>query len=335
MPLCARPVILAIKWPHWHTLIFEGDIRVDMKHVCPKDVKKMLLQGTRTVYWKKWAAKHEKEELKEGIWLERALALLRKKTKEEWTEKHRSVARKLFLQGGWVQKRPFDTGWSDARKCQACHEEEGTEKHRLYHCPGWYEVRREIPEVCRICEQMAKTSKSEWKWQRGIVEHPLKESQWNRGSLHMKNWESEKHKNWDVVQLDYDEEMEPLHGMYGSMEANFEVRRTIKRAELTAFSCLLKRMIGPIKEHVDNKGIIDGPWRGERECIDPKAGGADLWIKKFGKNCTVWPQEILWWKWSMSRRTAQRRRRQRCRILRSLSLKAMRRRMGWQREVRL
>ena len=40
---------------------------------------------------------------------------------------------------------------------------------------------------------------------------------------------------WAVVQLDHDEEMEPLHGMYGSMEAALEVQRTIKRAELTAF----------------------------------------------------------------------------------------------------
>ena len=79
---------LGIKWPHCHTLIFEGDRNVDMRYVCPKDVKKMLLQQTRTVYWKKWAPKHEYEELKEGIWLEPALALLRKKTKEEWTEKH-------------------------------------------------------------------------------------------------------------------------------------------------------------------------------------------------------------------------------------------------------
>ena len=36
---------------------------------------------------------------------------------------------------------------------------------------------------------------------------------------------------WAVVQLDYDEEMWPLHGMYGSMEAEYEVQRTIKRAE--------------------------------------------------------------------------------------------------------
>ena len=37
---------------------------------------------------------------------------------------------------------------------------------------------------------------------------------------------------WAVVQLDYEEEMEPLWD-----EAELEVQRTIKRAELTAFLC--------------------------------------------------------------------------------------------------
>ena len=59
------------------------------------------------------------------------------------------------------------------------------------------------------------------------------------------------------------------------MDAELEVQRTIKRAEVTAFLCLLKKVVGPIKVHVDNKGIIDGLWRGERKCIDPKAGDAD------------------------------------------------------------
>ena len=39
---------------------------------------------------------------------------------------------------------------------------------------------------------------------------------------------------WAVVQLDYDEEMEPLHGMYGSVEAELEVQRTVKRCECFA-----------------------------------------------------------------------------------------------------
>ena len=89
------------------------------------------------------------------------LVLLRKKVKEHWTEKHRNVARKIFLEGGWTQKRLFDVGWSDVSQCRACQIEEGTEKHRLYHCPEWYEVRREITEAFRKLEQKARTSKKE------------------------------------------------------------------------------------------------------------------------------------------------------------------------------
>ena len=66
------------------------------------------------------------------------------------------------------------------------------------------------------------------------------------------------------VQLDYGEQMEPLRVMYGSVEAKLEVQRTIKRAELKAFLCLLSRVIG--KVHVDNKGMID-ELREEKVCV--------------------------------------------------------------------
>ena len=35
----------------------------------------------------------------------------------DWTEKHGHVARKIFLEGGWAQKRLFDIGWSDVGQC--------------------------------------------------------------------------------------------------------------------------------------------------------------------------------------------------------------------------
>ena len=57
---------VGIKWPLWHTLIFEGEARIDMRYVFPKDVKKMLVQKARSVYWKKWAAKHEYEDFEGG-----------------------------------------------------------------------------------------------------------------------------------------------------------------------------------------------------------------------------------------------------------------------------
>ena len=48
---------LGIKWSHWHSLIFECNVRIDVRYVCPKDVKNVLVQQARSVYWKKWAAK--------------------------------------------------------------------------------------------------------------------------------------------------------------------------------------------------------------------------------------------------------------------------------------
>ena len=57
--------------------------------------KKMLVQRARSVCWKKWAAKREPAELKEGAWIEPPLALLRKKAKRVWTEEHHNAARKF------------------------------------------------------------------------------------------------------------------------------------------------------------------------------------------------------------------------------------------------
>ena len=98
------------------------------------------------------------------------------------------------------------------------------------------------------------------------------------GNFRMKMWESEEHQSWCMqvegfrshaatdgslsgktgkwgacgwagVQLDYDKEMGPLQGMYGSMEADNEVQRTTKRTELTAFLCFLREVSGLNKVH--------------------------------------------------------------------------------------
>ena len=60
------------------------------------------------------------------------------------------------------------------------------------------------------------------------------------------------------MQQDHGEEMGPMHGMYRTFDAELEVQRTIKRAELTAFLCLVRGIIGSTTARVDNKGIIDG-----------------------------------------------------------------------------
>ena len=47
-----------------------------------------------------------------------------------------------------------------------------------------------------------------------------------------------------------------------------------------------QKVSGPIKVHVDNKGIIDGLRKGEKACIEPRAGDADLW-KNLGRITSV------------------------------------------------
>ena len=85
-------------------------MKVDLSVVCLQDV-----------------AKHECEDVKRGAWLEPHQAKLRRKTSEARTDKHRNVTRKLVVEGGWVQKRFCDIGWSDEKKCRGRDKEEGEE----------------------------------------------------------------------------------------------------------------------------------------------------------------------------------------------------------------
>ena len=148
-----------------------------MRCVCPQDVKHMLLQRAGTDYWKKWAAKHEIEELREGVWLELAVALLRKKTKGDWTKTVRCWSNELSVKLVTKKRAQQSTrsaivqyGKGSEGRSQRL-SESGSKKRGLQRKSGTGK------EVC-------------------IVAHPLSESQWNRGYSSMKQWESEKHKNW-------------------------------------------------------------------------------------------------------------------------------------------
>ena len=56
---------LDISWPQWHTLLFEAQVAVDMRVVCPQDVKKMQLKQAMSI-GRDWAATRC-EGLKAGV----------------------------------------------------------------------------------------------------------------------------------------------------------------------------------------------------------------------------------------------------------------------------
>ena len=90
-----------------------------------------------------------------------------------------------------TQKRLFDIDWSDTSQCQACKKDEGTENAQAMPLPR---MTRSQTRDARSFQEVGannRTSKEEWKWQRGIVEHPLCGSQRNRDHFSMRKWESE------------------------------------------------------------------------------------------------------------------------------------------------
>ena len=108
-----------------------------------------------------------------------------------------------------------------------------------------------------------------------------------------------------VVQLDYDEELEPLHGMYCSMEAELEVQQTMKRAELAAFLCLLKKVQSACRQQRNYQRAVE---RRKENALIRKLAMLTCG-SKLGKSSIFECQKKYWWKWSMSKRTAQRRKR--------------------------
>ena len=152
--------------------------------------------------------------------------------------------------------------------------------------------------------------------------HNLTESQWNRGHFRMKKWSLRSTRagayqqkgskatlpltvlfwvppesgelvvgqrcNWIVM-----ENWDLCMVCTARWRQHWKSSAPPKRAELTALLCLLKKVIGPIKVHVDSKGMRDGLWRGERKCIEPKAGDAELRIKIWEELHLLVSKEIM------------------------------------------
>ena len=133
--------------------------------------------------------------MKERAWLEPGLAVLRKKVNENWTEK--SIAmwpeRSSWKEVG--RKRDYSTlagrisvnvklarWWKAQRSTGSTTAQSGMKADGKFQRPSKSWSKKQEPQ------------KKEWKWQRGIVLHPLSESQWNRGHFSMRKWVSVKHK---------------------------------------------------------------------------------------------------------------------------------------------
>ena len=85
-----------------------------------------------------------------------------------------------------------------------------------------------------------------------------------------------------------------MHGMYGSMDAAFEVQRTIKRAELTAFFVSSQKKLLALRRCMSiTRGSLMGCGKEEGHASIRKAGDAGLWIKIWEELHLSTPKELL------------------------------------------
>ena len=108
------------------------------------------------------------------MWLEANPSVVAEEAQRSLGLHHRNVTRKLVVEGGWVQQFVYDIGFVERMEVKGCSQEEGTEKHRLYHCPSWREVRYHIQEGLENREQRS-------------------------SHLMVCRWESEKYKCWRMA----------------------------------------------------------------------------------------------------------------------------------------
>ena len=116
------------------------------------------------------------------------------------------------------------------------------------------------------------------------------------------------------------------------VEAEFEVQRNIKRAELTAFSCLRNRVIGSIKVYVDNKGIISGLRERRKIVHQANSGRCRFMDQNLGRTALFGRKGILVEVQHVKAHHTKKRKERYDALMRSSSPKAMRRPMSWQKK---
>ena len=126
------PMIWASCGHSGNTSIFDGEATIDMRYVCRGEDARATGQVSLL---EEVDSKARVRRIERGYLAGAGSGLA---AQENDGRADRNVARLLFLEGDWVQKRPFDVGWSDESRGRACHKEEGTEKHRLHFCREWH-----------------------------------------------------------------------------------------------------------------------------------------------------------------------------------------------------
>jgi hypothetical protein len=286
------------KWPAWHTFISREGQHIDVRAVCPQDVKAMAMRDAENVAWAEWTQTDDKRSLGPAPLIEPV---------QRWAKKHRvgpgpATAAQAFTVGMWTQDKAHAKGvlGAEVDSCLACLDVgiscPGTARHRLAGCVGTTELRRELPTRW---QHQCDSSDNRLLWDRGLVANPARrypfraqedDEHWEVANAEealftgdvatdgsrIGNWKELGRTGWAGVMLSNDSTQVAL-ALWGPLRVDLPVQRTIARAELYAVWKVLVNCIPPVRLHVDCGIVVDGIAKGRRWCTHSTRPHADIW----------------------------------------------------------
>ena len=93
------------------------------------------------------------------------------------------------------KKKLYDINWATSKKCKCC-EAEGTENTGFFQCKESREERNNMPDAARTYEMKARSSKEDWKWQRGLMSYPQFGEHWSCSEPRKQTWISDTSRSW-------------------------------------------------------------------------------------------------------------------------------------------
>ena len=292
-------------WPRWDTFRSREGLLLDLREVCPQDVKAMVLLDVEAELWARWTAQPGREQLAPMPLIAPLVTTLRRPVTDGWGPHARNAARQAVVHGPWTQSELFAIGRVGTATCQACGAAPGTPHHRYYCCEAKETTRREAPPRW---QHVARQQPHSWLWTRGLVRHPGAAWDFQAVGEHIE-WSgpavadltSEGETRWEdltftgVVCCDGSKlgstqwaqtgwaamsvspDGEPLVMARGALPVALPVQRTIKRAELWALLGVLRHVELPCLIYTDHLAIVQGLAQGRRWCCSAARPHADVW----------------------------------------------------------
>ncbi|CAK0823664.1 unnamed protein product, partial [Prorocentrum cordatum] len=294
----------------WETLaahsITIGEEHLDLRTLPLRYLKQRISTATENGLKSDWLRIHGEKHGLDSLFVEPVAALLKRPLSKKWTLEHQTRARNLWCGGTWPQRRLFDKGAAEDRTCKACHEHEGTDRHRTFACSARQEHRRRVGGH-HICHRGAMTWPGATKKQlaasealrgRGLAVDPaLEYDVWNLpssstsevvgtfdglvhgdiytdGSLLHGAYPALRRGGWSFVKLDNEHQME--HAMFGPLEGP-QHDQSIYKSELMAVLQVLRRAVPHVRIFSDCQSVPDGFARGSEWAARADTTHKEVW----------------------------------------------------------